>query len=121
MSKFFIRIAALWMLAGILLGIYMGISHQHLDKQLHVHGLLLGWVSCALFGLLHFAWPQLQTMLTARVHFWLHNLGLVALLVGLFMERRGLALAGPFLGSGSITLAIAAALFGWSVWRVTAK
>jgi len=121
MSERFIRIAVLWLAAGILLGIYMGISHNHLDKEVHVHGLLLGWVSCSLFGLIHLAWPQLKALRSATIHFWLHNAGLIALLCGLFMERREIAAAEPFLGIGSITLAVATLMFGWSVWRVTEK
>ena len=121
MSQRFIRIAVIWFAAGILLGIYMGISHQHIDKQVHVHGLLLGWVSCALFALVHSAWPRLQTLRGAAIHFWLHNLGLATLLTGLVIERREESMAGPFLGIGSITLALATGLFAWNVWRVTAK
>ncbi|MFZ6655364.1 hypothetical protein [Undibacterium sp. TJN19] len=119
MNQRFIRIAVLWFAAGIMLGIYMGISHQHIDKQVHVHGLLLGWVSCALFALVHTAWPRLQTLRSAAVHFWLHNLGLVMLLTGLVIERREATMAGPFLGIGSITLAVATVIFTWNVWRVT--
>lgn len=120
MSERFIRIAVVWFGAGVLLGAFMGISHQHLDKQVHVHGLLLGWVSCALFALVHRAWPGMQSSRVAAVHFWLHNGGLVLLVAGLAIEPREPRLAGPFLGIGTVALVAAAGLFGWCVWRSTA-
>ena len=120
MSKHFIRIAVIWFGAGVLLGAYMGISHQHLDKQVHVHGLLLGWASCALFGLLHRAWPAMQSLRAATAHFWLHNMGLVLLLSGLAMAPREPALAGPLLGIGTVALVAAAGVLAWCVWRSTA-
>ena len=121
MSERFIRIAVLWFGAGVLLGAYMGISHQHMDKQVHVHGLLLGWVSCALFALIHRAWPQLQAMRAAAAHFWLHNLGVVVLASGLAMLSRDPAVADPLLGIGTTSLVVATALLIWCVWRATAR
>jgi hypothetical protein len=119
-SERFIRMALIWFCAGVLLGAYMGISHQHLDKQVHVHGLLLGWVSCALFALVHRAWPAMQSLSAAVAHLWLHNLGLLVLLTGLALEPRLPGLAGPFLGIGTVTIVVAVGLFAWCVWRVTA-
>jgi hypothetical protein len=118
-SERFIRIAVVWFSAGLLLGAYMGISHNHLDKQVHVHGLLLGWVSCALFALLHRAWPTMQSLRAAKAHFWLHNVGLVVLLTGLAFEPRQFSVAGPFLGIGTVALVMATGLFAWCVWRST--
>ncbi|WP_372658206.1 hypothetical protein [Hydrogenophaga sp.] len=121
MSARFLRIAVIWFAAGVLLGAYMGISHQHLDKQVHVHGLLLGWVSCALFALVHRVWPVMASFRAAVAHLWLHNLGLVLLIVGLVLERRESAMAGPFLGGGTVALVAATGLFAWCVWRSTAR
>ena len=119
MSARFLRIAVLWFGAGVLLGAWMGLSHQHLDRQVHVHGLLLGWVSCTLFALVHRGWPAMQTAAAARAHFWLHNLGLLLLVGGLACEPRDPGLAGPLLGLGTVALVTATGLFGWCVWKST--
>jgi predicted lysophospholipase L1 biosynthesis ABC-type transport system permease subunit len=119
-SERFIRMALIWFCAGVLLGAYMGISHQHLDKQVHVHGLLLGWVSCALFALVHRAWPAMQALRAAVAHLWLHNVGLLVLLTGLALEARQPSLAGLFLGIGTVAIVVAVGMFAWCVWRATA-
>ena len=121
MSRRFIRVAVVWLLAGVLLGAWMGLSQQHLDKQVHVHGLLLGWVSCALFALVYRAWPAAQAAPAATAHFWLHNLGLLLLVSGLALQPREPGLAGPLLGLGTVGLVLASGLFGWCVWRASAR
>jgi hypothetical protein len=119
MSERFLRIGALWFFGCVLLGVYMGITHQFADRPIHVHGNLLGWVSCALFALVHRAWPALARSSLANVHFWLHNLGLPVLLLGLALAARGVSVAEPLLGIGSVMLTLATASFGWLVWRGT--
>lgn len=119
MSERFIRIAVIWFGIGVLLGAYMGISHQRLDRQIHVHALLLGWVSCALFALAHRAWPAMQKLRVAAAHFWLHNAGLLLLVIGLAFEPRYSDLAGPFLGLATGTLVMAVGLFSWCIYRST--
>lgn len=122
MSERFLRIAVLWFTASVGLGVYMGLGQNFMDKPVHVHGNLLGWVSCAVFALLHKAWPQLSASPLARAHFWLHNVGLLAMVAGLLAMTRGaMPVAGPLLGLGSLMLLIGVLLFATAVWRATAS
>lgn len=113
----FLRISAIWLLAGLALGAYMGATHNHLDKQIHVHGNLLGWVSCALFAAYHRLWPAMARSALAHGHFWLHNIGLFALAAGLAMLSRGIPAAGLLLAIGSVLLVMASGAFLYLVWR----
>ena len=119
MSERFLRIAVLWFLACVLLGAYMGATRQFMDKPIHVHGNLLGWVSCALFALVHRGWPQLQALASARAHFWLHNIGLLVMGAGLVMMTREVKAADALIGVGSVLLVAATAAFARSVWQAT--
>ena len=119
MSERFLRIAVLWFLACVLLGAYMGATRQFMDKPVHVHGNLLGWVSCALFALVHRGWPQLQSQGSARAHFWLHNIGLLVMVAGLMLMTRGVQASDALIGVGSILLVGATAAFAWAVWQTT--
>ena len=113
----FLRISAVWLVAGIVLGTFMGATHNHLDKQIHVHGNLLGWVSCALFAAYHRLWPAMASSALAHGHFWLHNIGLFALAAGLAMLSRGNPAAAPLLGVGSVFLVLASVVFLYLAWR----
>ena len=119
MSERFVRIAVLWFVACVALGVQMGATMNFMDKPAHVHGNLLGWVSCAVFALLHKAWPRLSLSPLARAHFWLHNSGLVVMVAGLLLMVRGSALAGPLLGVGSTVILVGVVLFAIAVWRAT--
>lgn len=121
MANRFLRISAVWLFAGVVLGTYMGVTHDHMDKQIHVHGNLLGWASCALFGAFHRLWPSASESTGARVHFWLHNIGLLTLVAGLAMASRASATAGPLLGTGSLFLVMASAVFLHIAWRATMR
>ena len=50
LSNWFLRIAVVYLLAGVSLGIFMGASGDHSMFPLHAHINLLGWVSMSLFG-----------------------------------------------------------------------
>jgi len=49
-SAFSFRAATLFALAGIGMGIAMGVMHDHAVMPAHAHLNLLGWVSLFLFG-----------------------------------------------------------------------
>lgn len=57
----FIVTALLCLLVGEGLGIHMGINQDFTLVPAHVHLNLLGWVTLALFGLTHRAYPALAT------------------------------------------------------------
>ncbi len=117
MATRFLRISVLWFLACVLLGTYMGATHQFGDREVHVHGNLLGWLSCAIFALVHRSWPALSSSRLGSAHFWLHNCGLVMFIAGLAMLPRNDQVAGALLGIGSIVISAATACFLALVWR----
>ncbi|MGV2805360.1 cytochrome-c oxidase, partial [Clostridium perfringens] len=48
-----IKIAAVYFVLGILLGMYMSISHSYDYASVHTHVNLLGWASLALAGVFY--------------------------------------------------------------------
>ncbi|MBA3326514.1 MAG: hypothetical protein H0T41_15010 [Rhodobacteraceae bacterium] len=58
---FFVAIAAA--LAGMSLGVYMGIAQDFTLAPAHAHANLLGWVTMALYGLYHRSAPRADTRL----------------------------------------------------------
>ncbi|NKC29415.1 hypothetical protein [Falsiroseomonas selenitidurans] len=56
---FYLIAATFCLLAGVCLGIGMGIAHDFQLAPVHAHLNLLGWTSLALMGLVFRAWPEL--------------------------------------------------------------
>jgi cbb3-type cytochrome oxidase subunit 1 len=75
MSVKFFKIAVVYFVIAIILGIIMGIRHDFSLSSVHAHLNLLGWVSMALFGTIYHLFPAAGSNKLATAHFWLHNLG----------------------------------------------
>lgn len=103
----FIRIAVVYAVIGIGIGIYMAASHSFVQRDTHAHANLIGWVSLALSGVIYQAFPALGAHVLAKVHFWLQNIGLPITLVGIALLYGGNpGLGEPLAGIGSSVVAL---------------
>ena len=117
MSTRFFRMAVIYSLVGVGFGIYMAITHNFANKAVHVHANLVGWVSLAIMGLAYHAFAAMAESALAKVHFWLHNLGLPVMLGGIFLIYNGQAERGePMAGIGSLVVALGFVVFALNVW-----
>ena len=112
----FIRIAVIYLICGVGLGLYMGMTTQFTLTPVHAHFNLLGWASLALCGLVYAAFPAAAETRLAKWHFWLHNLGLPPLMIALALMLGGNAAMGPVVGIFSMVVAAGVALFAVNVW-----
>lgn len=76
MGERFIKIAVVYLVIGVLLGLIMGIIEDFKLTSVHAHINLLGWASMALFGVIYHFYPRAANTGLAKIHFWLHNIGL---------------------------------------------
>lgn len=88
-SRGFLVMGALYLLVGIGFGMYMGGSGDHSLAPVHAHINLLGFTLMTLFGLAYRVIPGLADGMLAKAHFWLHQAGALALLLGLFLMMSG--------------------------------
>jgi hypothetical protein len=88
-SRGFIVMGAVYLLVGIGLGSYMGGSGDHSLAPVHAHINLLGFTLMTVFGIGYLLVPGLAQGALPRVHFWLHQIGALGLLVGLFLLMSG--------------------------------
>lgn len=118
MGKKLIKIAVVYFLIGISLGLYMSITHVFHLATVHVHINLLGWMSLALIGILYHLFPHLARTWCAKTHFWLHNLGLPIMMIGIAVA---ITTSNPifFLTAtiGGVITVIGIFVFGFNVLR----
>lgn len=100
----FVKIAVVYLVLGGVLGLAMGISGKFQLASVHTHLLLLGWASLALAGLVYHWYPQAAVTRLARIHFWLHNLGLPAFMIGLALLLTGSEWALPVAGAATVVM-----------------
>ncbi len=117
LGNWFLRLAVLYLLVGVSLGLYMAASHDHTMHPVHAHLNLLGWVTMALFGLYYRSVPEAARTTLARVHFWIYvpfHFAQMVLLWTLFTGRNAVE---PALAVASIAVALGCACFAVVVWR----
>jgi len=109
------RMATIYLLAGVLLGIGMGISADHALFGVHAHINLLGWASLAIVGLIYQHLPALGCNRVAKVQFWLHNIGLPVMMAGLTGKMLGHAQFEPMLAGGALVVGASVFLFAYNM------
>jgi hypothetical protein len=98
----FLLLAALLLLVGVTMGIFMASTQDFTLRPVHAHINLVGWASLALFGLVYRAYPGLAKG-------WLATLHILLAAAGALLLPPGIALA---VLAGSEVLAITAS-FLW--------
>ena len=83
-DRFFI-IAILFALAGMALGIWMGITGPEVFNYapVHAHINLAGWATLFLYGLGYRGAPVAAATALAKAHFWIAVVGAILLVVGI--------------------------------------
>ena len=101
-----LRIAVVYLAVGIGLGLFMGMTHLFQYHAAHAHLNLLGWATMALAGIFYHLFPALAASPLQRVHFWLHNLGLPVLMIGLIFLESGRLAVEPVVGISSLVVGL---------------
>lgn len=113
MGARWIKIAVIYFILGIGLGIYMSSTIQLQWAAAHAHVNLAGWASMGIMGLVYTAYPKAANNMLGKWHFWLYNIGLPILLLSMFMVQiQGmLEFAHIFTFTGGTLVAIGVVLF----------
>ncbi|MEC3884122.1 cytochrome-c oxidase [Halobacillus sp. HZG1] len=80
-----VKISTVYFAIGIAIGYYMSSAHDYALTPVHVHINVLGWSALTLAGILYHLFPDLAKSLSGKIHFWLHNIGLPIMMLGLFL------------------------------------
>ncbi|NQV46021.1 MAG: cytochrome-c oxidase [Rhodospirillales bacterium] len=116
----FIRLSVIYAILGMAIGIYMAASMDHSQMPTHAHLNLLGFVSMFLFGIFYKLYPQATEGKLPVVHFWISNVGMIGLVIGVSIIYSGNMELGERLASVfSIIVILSMALFTKIVFSAT--
>lgn len=85
----FLKLAALYFLVGVGMGLTMEIIQDHRLSGAHAHINLVGWTSMAIFGVIYVLFPKAGETVLAKLHFWLYNISLPLFMLGLCFVLLG--------------------------------
>lgn len=115
----FLKIAVIYFIIAVSLGLVMGIIHNFALASVHAHLNLLGWVSMAIFGVIYSLYPTASETKLAKAHFWLHNIGLPVMQGGLFIMILTQNAAFTIVTIvGSIMVVVGVLLFGINILKL---
>jgi hypothetical protein len=106
-----VKIAAVYLIFGSFMGLYMGIAEKFTLHPVHAHLNLLGWASLALAGLIYVQFPEAAKTKLAQIHFWMHNVSLPVLMLALALLLTGHEAFGPVVGISASVMAAGLAVF----------
>lgn len=105
-----IKIAALYLLFGIGVGIFMSSTFQLNWASAHAHVNLAGWATTAIMGVVYCIYPNAGNNTLGKWHFWLHHIGLPFFLLSTFLVQvpgmLGIAHVFTFGGAGLFGLGL---------------
>ncbi len=119
-SRSFLMIGSLYLLFGILLGMYMGGAGDFSMASVHAHITLLGFALMAVFACVYKLFPAMAGGMLATVHFWLHQVGTLVLVIMLLLLVSGnISEAGmaPLAPLAEALVLIGVAVFTYNAFR----
>ena len=110
-DRLYVLTGFVWLIAGMVFGIYLGITDQLQFSNSHAHANLLGFVISVLFGLLYRSWPALKASRLALPQFLIFELGSVVLVAGKYdIDSGGNGTLAP---PGSVLVVVGTLLMLW--------
>lgn len=117
-----IKLAVVYLVIGMTLGVGMGMTHNFLFRSVHAHVNLLGWASLALAALVFHVFPETARTRLATAWFWTYNLSVPIGLGGLAFVMAGHMWAEPALIVGQLGIWAAGLMFAINVlWTLRSK
>jgi heme/copper-type cytochrome/quinol oxidase subunit 1 len=119
-SRKFLLAGCVYLLIGMLFGMYMGGTGDHTFAPLHAHINLLGFVLPAIFAVVYHLFPAMTGGMLAKAHFWLHSIGTLVVLILLFLLFNGTiteAAMVPLAPISEMFIVVGTAIFGWNVFK----
>lgn len=119
-SRNFILVGGLYLLVGLALGMHMSASGNHAAAPAHAHINLLGFTLMTVFGLVYKVYPAMADGRLALVHFLLHLVGSLVLLVMLYMlvtARITEASMVPLAPIAEVLILLGVVVFLWNAFR----
>ncbi|WML32175.1 cytochrome-c oxidase [Neobacillus sp. OS1-32] len=111
----FIKISVCYFVIGVCFGMYMSMTEKFTFTPVHVHVNLLGWTAMTLAGLIYVAFPRATETALAKIHFWIHNIALPVMMIGLALLVSGVSAAGPAVAIGGTAMVLGVIIFAINI------
>lgn len=120
-SKMYFVTAVCFLIAGVLLGLHMAMTHNYAATGAHAHVNLLGWVTMAIFGIYHALNPDGASSRMAKIQYYVYTGGVIVLSPALYLLLTGVTAIEPLVGIASLVVFVGILMFAVVIFRTPAK
>jgi len=100
-------------IVGMMLGLKMAMTNNHVQMPVHAHIMVAAWLMSAVFGFFYHLFPAARQNKLAPIHFWIHAVSIVVLVVSLYFVLAGNREVEPVTAISSILFFLGMLLFAW--------
>ncbi|GAA0400667.1 cytochrome-c oxidase [Paenibacillus motobuensis] len=112
----YIKVALVYFVIGVGLGVYMSMAHDYTLTGVHVHINLLGWASFALAGVIYWLFPRAGNNILSKIQFWVHTISLPVMMICLTLLLKGNDQVEVLMGVGSTLVVVSVIIFAVNVF-----
>ncbi|MEH7306173.1 cytochrome-c oxidase [Neobacillus drentensis] len=112
-----IKISVVYFVIGVCLGMYMSMTENLNFSPVHAHINLLGWLTMAVAGLIYVGFPSAAETTLAKVHFWVHNISLPIMMIGLAFYVSGTKSAEPAIATGGTLMVLGIIVYAINILK----
>jgi hypothetical protein len=119
-DRAFVGMAFLWLMLGMVLGLYIGVTQSNEFLPVHITMLLPGFVVLAVYGAVYRLWPEMKNSGLAKAQFWLASLGAVGQVVGTSQFVRSGGSDTMLIAVASVLAILGGLMMTWLFWHKSA-
>ena len=116
MGKMMIKISVIYLFIGAALGMYISIVGEFVLSTVHSHVSLLGWTTMTLAGIIYHTFPKMTQSVLSKIQFYLLNIGLPIMLIGLAFNQMGTDGMVPIISTGASLVSLVILIFTINVF-----
>ncbi len=120
-DRAFVGMALVWLMLGMVLGLWIGWTHSTEYLSVHTTMLLPGFVMLAVYGVLYRLWPEMKNSGLAKAQFWLASLGALGQVVGAYQFVRSGGDDMMLIAGSSVMAILGGVLMTWLFWHKSAE
>ena len=118
-DRAFVGMALVWLMLGMFLGLYIGMTQSNQFVPVHIMMLLPGFVVLAVYGFVYRLWPAMKSSGLAKAHFWLAALAVLGQVFGTYhFVQSGETMVMTW---SSVLAILGGLLMVWLFWSKSAE
>jgi hypothetical protein len=120
-DRAFVGVALVWLMLGMFLGLYIGITQSNQFVPVHISMLLPGFVVLAIYGALYRLWPAMKDSGLAKAQFWLSTVAVLGQVLGTYQFVQSGGTEMTIVASASVLAILGGLLMVWLFWTKSAE